>query len=946
MPGDTIWRVRESNSSDGQATAWLSRLSARRAALPPEARLAMDVDTRHVVDCILDRLPKTVGRPVSGLVLGAVQSGKTASMLAVSALAIDEGFNIVVLVSGTRVSLWRQTLDRAVRDLDGWSAEDAFERRRARIWLPDHCAVDVPGSSPASLFDVSANRLGKYLKEGRPVIAVVMKHADHLNAIRATLHRAITTAGCPLKMLVIDDEADDGSILSAPFQGNASDRFLPKWIEGLWASGPSDPRIFRDDLRVAYVAYTATPQANLLQHDHNPLSPRDFVTCIRAPGAEGAADARELPTFFVPSLFDRHIGGGSFYPPEANHFRPCVSLPASDGITKSEWEIRRNEYIGDAVRSFVVASACRLLQSGTSFSAARAGTWATRSEATAALPPIASMLFNPSSSVECQFEGELAIKAWLHDESPHVVVTPTAALGNERPTLDWTRLVSKIDRERAKWVRWLDDFRRAAEILRLMPGGSPVVAPPDDWGDVERVIVEEIVPAIRIQVVNSAESADVAPAFGPTEQSDGSWVAPDSMCTIFVAGNVMSRGLTLEGLSTTLFLRDPDAPLADTQMQMQRWFGYRGEWLQYCRVFAFADQLARFRQYHAADESLRTEILSIERSATTTEGRGVSPQVLGGRTFMPTGKVENLRKLPLAPGASPFVSGYWEGDGVDPNLKVVADLFSSGMAERVEVAGIPRGLILKRKLTLTEVADCLDGLRYVQHNPSPTGEAHARWTSLERVILKDAGGGFLFRPALSLEQRASSSVDRFTPNRCPFSIAAYLRLWHACKERAAIGLCPNDLPGVPWGHLSAVERAKRCPAFSVGIRFGAGRCVSGTPIDAVGAELGSSWRVRLMVRDLDPDQFQLKGTWGSRNPMESGHSGYLGDQYFDFHRSGVTSKPGFIGIDDVRWRAVGEDGLLLFHVVEGTRGDARLALGLCLPAGGPDQIGILRPMNS
>jgi hypothetical protein len=41
--------------------------------------------------------------------MGSVQSGKTASMLGVSALAIDNGIDIIVVLAGTRLSLWRQT---------------------------------------------------------------------------------------------------------------------------------------------------------------------------------------------------------------------------------------------------------------------------------------------------------------------------------------------------------------------------------------------------------------------------------------------------------------------------------------------------------------------------------------------------------------------------------------------------------------------------------------------------------------------------------------------------------------------------------------------------------------------------------------------------------------------------------------------------------------------
>jgi hypothetical protein len=57
----------------------------------------------------------------------------------------------------------------------------------------------------------------------------------------------------------------------------------------------------------------------------------------------------------------------------------------------------------------------------------------------------------------------------------------------------------------------------------------------------------------------------------------------------------MARGLTLEGMTTALFQRSSANPLADTQMQMQRWFGYRGSYIELCRVFASSDQLSLFR---------------------------------------------------------------------------------------------------------------------------------------------------------------------------------------------------------------------------------------------------------------------------------------------------------------------------------------------------------------
>src|SRR5690606_38833325 len=71
-----------------------------------------------------------------GLVIGSVQSGKTASMLGVAAKSMDAGVDVVVVLAGTRVALWRQTISRTLRQLDGWSPTSDGERRRARLFLP------------------------------------------------------------------------------------------------------------------------------------------------------------------------------------------------------------------------------------------------------------------------------------------------------------------------------------------------------------------------------------------------------------------------------------------------------------------------------------------------------------------------------------------------------------------------------------------------------------------------------------------------------------------------------------------------------------------------------------------------------------------------------------------------------------------------------------------
>src|SRR5205823_4317800 len=157
------------------------------------------------------------------------------------------------------------------------------------------------------------------------------------------------------------------------------------------------------------------------------------------------------------------------------------------------------------------------------------------------------------------------------------------------------------------WIAWLDRFGASAAKVRAafdLPQPRPI---PDvtEWPEIRELLLNEVVPFTQIKVVNSDPQADDRPQFDPVEEEPDHWRAPDDLSTIFVSGNVMSRGLTLEGLTTTLFSRRSDEPFADTQMQMQRWFGFRGAYLDLCRVFLSEQQLKLFRAYHETDEALR-----------------------------------------------------------------------------------------------------------------------------------------------------------------------------------------------------------------------------------------------------------------------------------------------------------------------------------------------------
>lgn len=198
----------------------------------------------------------------AGLVVGNVQSGKTASFTAVTALARDNGYALVILLLGTTTNLLSQGTDRIVGDLGiGESAA------RREVWA--HLR-SPSGASDATRID---QRLRAWVDEetvgGRPtVVLTVMKEHTHLANCIDVLGR-LTTDLSRVTALVIDDEADQASMdASRPGQPATT---TYRMISELRSRLP----------RHTLLQYTATPQANLLAELADEISP-NFVRVLNA----------------------------------------------------------------------------------------------------------------------------------------------------------------------------------------------------------------------------------------------------------------------------------------------------------------------------------------------------------------------------------------------------------------------------------------------------------------------------------------------------------------------------------------------------------------------------------------------------------------------------------------------------------------------------------------
>jgi hypothetical protein len=906
--------------------SWWGRYSAELTALTPTARYALQADCAYILDKGIlggGEPGDWVGRVRTGLVMGSVQSGKTASMFGVTAMALDHNVDVVIVLAGTRLSLWRQTYERLTEQLDV-GEENAAKVNRRLLCPRSNSELSGATSSLRDIYRISSAQVRRKLNARRPLIIVAMKQTDHLyalgSAMRSAVFPALRELGRPAHLLVLDDEADDGSVLDAVVEAGRDSLWsgfkqIPRAIADLW-----DPRSENSpsNLFTTYVGYTATPQANLLQEDHNPLAPRDFVISLRTPLDVGYpvdvtnVDALRSSTYPEPNGLDSFYTGGEIYYKRGDSANLCIELTQQG-----------DEDLGEAIRAFLVAGAIRL-HSATGKLGPRSishKVFDSEAAAAAASPKPHSMLLHPAAGIEDHFKAAEDVLMWagISDRSGarRLLESGVVRLPGD--------LVARMQVEQPLWEAWIDRYRRSsAELTTEFNVIAPRAIP--DWPSIKELLETEIIPGTRVSVVNSDPSADDRPEYKPSyDESTGKWRPARDLSTIFVSGNVMARGLTLEGMTTALFQRGATVPLADTQMQMQRWFGYRGPYIELCRLFASRHQIDLFRSYHDIDEAIRIAI------SDSMQDGAPAPAILHGLQFLATGKIANLGRAPLCSSSRPFITLINRGETPDPNADLVANLFASEKSSDVIVGQRVRGRGLDRELSLIEAADLLQGLSYESYFPGNESRFAQLWSQVEArvsAVHPLPTGNRLYRAP---DPTAGAIASQVRPD-CPYAISAYLRLWDACLTRAVRGLFVTGAPSDLWSMADLQEKRLHKPLFSVGIRYGAGPTINTGSLSKLGFDIPATTKGGGKLGELET-------RWGTNDPA-AGPLDYRGDEFFDFYHRGERIPLLSAGNP---WRPAGSHGQILFYInqLPGQPHPA-IALGVCIPAGGPEQFAAIR----
>ena len=158
---------------------------------------------------------------------------------------------------------------------------------------------------------------------------------------------------------------------------------------------------------------------------------------------------------------------------------------------------------------------------------------------------------------------------------------------------------------------WIEDFEPTSAHIRAMDIGRAI--PETTWQQVKAQIVNAV-DKIQPQVVNSERKDAI--------DYDGN--AAQGLSIVAIGGDKLSRGLTLEGLSISYFLRA--SKMYDTLMQMGRWFGYRPGYVDLCRLYTTPDLELWFRHVSLAAEELRERLDHMAMIGSTPETYGLRIQ--------------------------------------------------------------------------------------------------------------------------------------------------------------------------------------------------------------------------------------------------------------------------------------------------------------------------------
>ncbi|ANE45252.1 endonuclease [Paenibacillus swuensis] len=521
----------------------------------------LDIVSSEIVDLLGD--PKNINSwQRRGLVLGDVQSGKTANYTAICNKAADTGYKVIIVLAGTMENLRMQTQERLDKEFAGRLSKDLLKikgNREVKNVFDGVGKIDSTKRISAFttvLFDFNSSILNSNdltLKNiNEPALFVVKKNKQILKNLESWLcsNNADQNGMIDLPLLIIDDEADSASVNTK------------KEDESPTAINSAIRSILKRFYRASYLGITATPFANIFINPEtseemlgDDLFPRDFIYVLSPPTS--------------------YIGADALFGDEPKYYGSLIKIETDEIEDYLPFKHKKNHEVDllptslhIAIGYFMLVNAIRDVRKDNN--------------------EHRSMLINVSRFTDVQVSVKENINVWIDQ-----VKSDIRNYGglDER---QWDKIGSIVFLKNV-WDEYELEKKCAVSWMLL----------------IKEYLYKAISP-IEVRAVNQKTGAASLNYYAYRD---------NGFRVIAVGGNSLSRGLTLEGLCVSYFYRN--SQMYDTLLQMGRWFGYRPNYDDLFKVWMAKDAIDWYGYITSAANELKLEISKMNKYRQTPRDFGL-----------------------------------------------------------------------------------------------------------------------------------------------------------------------------------------------------------------------------------------------------------------------------------------------------------------------------------
>jgi hypothetical protein len=546
-----------------------------------------------------------------GMVVGSVQSGKTANFNGVINSSIDMGYRLIIVLSGIMEDLRSQTQIRLEKEVLGPLVGQEY------IGVGKVCRMEPDTSNGWNGMKVQVNSVTSRKTDFNQQIAaasaqiektnilVVKKNVSVLKNILLWLKEYVNDDNRLIKvpLLIVDDEADNASLNNMGHKGKDYATKINKEIRAILG-------LFE---KKTYVGYTATPFANILQYKNDEPAVKFN---LKSGGKDYFFDLAEdlFPDDFIELLYpsSQYIGIKQFFDTKLHPLNlkldsnedtrkiyPLIAKPIQDidfvksfpprffkdfdslvpttskergtrAATKYDpFPMSLPESLKEAVRCYILAIAIRDSREKSMLDSKF-------------YQPHNTMLIHISRFGEWQNKTKDLLIEYLRELSNQInkgYASPIFELFRFTWDYHYSNTVGSLKGKYLDPNKYQDDYMHTVDFETVIKRG-----------------IARAIDGIEVRAINSSTHGEnlVYPALGDSDFEPKKYIA--------IGGNRLSRGFTLEGLTINYFLRVTDS--ADTLMQMGRWFGYRIGYLDCCKLFTIRENIEKFNEASLIMEDL------------------------------------------------------------------------------------------------------------------------------------------------------------------------------------------------------------------------------------------------------------------------------------------------------------------------------------------------------